>query len=347
MLQVQHANFFIFGAGNRKKLLYKQGSLTNALTGESIFNVDVKTESINDDAYSVTVNTLTGACISIMEDEAGIHLDTNGNRELLSASPVILPDFAGHPYQRLLRILHHEILINIVNGEPLPNFMVYKKPWYRDAAMMAMVLQKTGNESLLFNWIKNLRSPYDRNNHGNEESDNLGQVLYLISCLDDAAGHALIPVIMQEVKRWTIDNHLFGTTDYHKHPVYQTLWLKYGLQQLGFNDTYRVPDIQDSYAPLFWWNKAENTFNRERSFADCRDYPYLTWAEAHFFADPPPLHFSGTRFPLTWEANASDADYSGIAIVDSALTKNKICMPHTWHAAEMFLYLIEQTATIG
>jgi hypothetical protein len=71
-------------------------------------------------------------------------------------------------------------------------------------------------------------------------------------------------------------------------------------------------------------------------------YPYLTWAEAHFFGQTPPWQLAGPSYPLTWEAQASQADYDGMARISPKFTAAKLCMPHTWHAAEMFLYLIDE-----
>ncbi len=102
-------------------------------------------------------------------------LTRSGRRECLADSYVGLPGFDGHRYRAYLRILHHEILTNILDGRPLPNIFVYSKPWFRDAAMMAMVLDITGNVELLRDWILNIRDPFDRNNAGYEEPDNLGQ----------------------------------------------------------------------------------------------------------------------------------------------------------------------------
>jgi hypothetical protein len=70
------------------------------------------------------------------------------------------------------------------------------------------------------------------------------------------------------------------------------------------------------------------------------DYPYLDWAEAHFCGKRGgPL---GDRdYPLSWEANASQADYPALAAISPLYVEQKLAAPHTWHAAEMFLYLLE------
>ena len=44
---------------------------------------------------------------------------------------------------------------------------------------------------------------------------------------------------------------------------------------------------------------------------------------------------------MTWESHASQADYEGMRLVDPSFVDRRLSMPHTWHAAEMFLYLWE------
>jgi hypothetical protein len=45
---------------------------------------------------------------------------------------------------------------------------------------------------------------------------------------------------------------------------------------------------------------------------------------------------------LTWEQNASQADYNSLAILDKTYVDQKLAVPHSWHAAEVFLYLLDQ-----
>jgi hypothetical protein len=95
--------------------------------------------------------------------------------------------------------LRQELLINVTGGKPVPNLMVYTKPWYRDGAMIAMVLKQTGNLDLIKGWMLDLREPHDRNNGGETKADNLGQARFLISLASDK-NHRLVPVIGRELK---------------------------------------------------------------------------------------------------------------------------------------------------
>jgi len=212
--------------------------------------------------------------------------------------------------------------------------------------MMAMVLEITDNVALLRDWILSLRDPYDRNNGGHEEPDNLGQVLYLVSLVDADAGaaasHSVVESVLTAAERITEDGCLHGITDGREHPVYQTKWLKFGLQKLGLPDPYRVPEVAESYGPLFWWDKRDVVVPTDRRYHEKAGlFPYLTWAEAHFHRDPTPLHYADEGYPITWESHASQADYEGMRLVDPSFVDRRLSMPHTWHAAEMFLYLWE------
>ncbi len=330
--------FFLFGMGARRKLVYQSGRLMDSRTGEVIRQWDVAEETIAPPAYRVVIETRQGEVVEINEDERGLWLVENGQRSLISQSPLKLPGFEGHPFGLVLRVLHHEILVNIMDGLPLPNTLAYPRPWYRDGAMMAMVLKRTGNLDLIKDWILSLREPFDRNNAGESETDNLGQALYLVSLVSDRT-HPLVGQILDLLPRYTRGKSLTGRTDFGEHPVYQTQWIRLGLASLGLDDPYEVPEVEDAYASLCWWanDKRASDITTDPSL----DYPYLTWAADHFTSrqDGP---VGSQDYPLTWEANASQADYPGMARISPAYADQWLCAPHTWHAAEMFLALIEQ-----
>jgi hypothetical protein len=299
---------------------------------------DVVKEWILPPAYTVVLETKGGGRVTLVEDEEAVGLVENGRKTVLSTSHVTLPSFAGHRHAAVLRVLHQELLVNVVDGKPVPNFLVYPKPWYRDGAMMAMAFEKTGNLALIRNWVLGLREPFDRNNGGETEADNPGQALYLIALVSDKS-HPLVPVALRELQRFERDRHIAGRSDFAPHPVYQTKWAKFGLRALGLADPYVVPGTADSYASLFWWG-LEGDDHPGQQVIESDDYPYLTWAGCHY-AGLKKGKLSDRDYPLTWEAKASQADYSGMAIVDPVFVESKLCAPHTWHAAEVFLDLLE------
>ncbi len=341
MTQLPEVPFFLFGMGGRRKLLYKDGAFADALTGQVVRRWEVAAERIVPAEYALHLETKDGHAVSIVEDEEAVWIETDGERECVSQGHINLPTFQGHRCARVLRVLHQEMLVNIVNGAPVPNLFVYRKPWYRDAAMVCMCLEKTGNLHLVADWILALREPFDRNNAHHCEPDNLGQALYLISLVSDAS-HPLVKTILKTVPEFTRGTHLVGSTDSGEHPVYQTKWLKYALACLGLDDPYEIPAVYDPYSALFWMDYKEQHVHGPRFGERSRErYPYLGWAEDHFFGEPPGEIGGGLEHPLTWESYASEADYPSMSVVCDEYVRRKMCAPHTWHAAEMFLYLLE------
>ncbi len=336
--------FFLFGCGPRQKLLYRAGELLDARSGEVLKHWSVASASIRPAELTVTLTLTTSAQpVVISEDTQGVWLDEDGTRRSLTAAPVKLPDFLDGKRDvttaALLRILHHEILLNVVDGKPLPNFMVYRTPWYRDGAMMAMVLARTGNLDLIKEWIMGLREPFDRNNGGQREPDNLGQALYLVSLVADAT-HPLVATVLKEAESFRSGDHLSGNSDFAAHPVYQTKWMKFGLRALGLPDAWNIPASEDNYSALFWMDyRDQHVGSAGYDSHGAQPYPYLGWASDHFYKKKPTLPAVG--FPLSWEAKASQADYRGMSVIAPAYVNARLAAPHTWHAAEIFLYLSE------
>lgn len=354
-------HFFLFGMGDRLKLIYRDGRLINALTGNIEEQWNVKEAVIVPSEYLVSLELTDPPIgqprtVQIREDENGVWILQPGKRPRLipgTRSVLKLPRFAANSYGPVLRVLHHEVIINVINGRPVPNFLVYAKPWYRDATLMAMVMRETGNLRLIQDWIMAIRDPFDRNNHGIAEADNPGQVLFLASLVSDKT-HPAVAMALDSVKRFRKENYIVGKTDYAEHPVFQTKWLKYGLKSLGLPDPYVIPEQYDSYSSLFWWDYRNEhvaptaTVGKKFSEKDSDYYPYLVWAEDHFYSrtDAPRSGVPEKRgivgnldYPLSWEQHASDAHYPGMTVLDKGLVKQKLAFPHTWHAAEMFLLL--------
>ncbi|MBD2703966.1 hypothetical protein IC229_25195 [Spirosoma sp. BT702] len=349
LLRQEHPNqrelpdlkFFTFGMGSRLKLIYRKGRLLNALTGNIEEQWSVKHEIIVPSEYVVHLTLADGQIIQIREDETGVWLLQPAKRPKLipgTRSRVELPRFEDKTYGPVLRVLHQEILINVTNGRPVPNFLVYFKPRYRDAAMMAMVLRQTNNLSLIRDWIMAIRNPFDRNNRRMAEADNLGEVLFLVSLVADKT-HPAVQMVLDSVRQFRKENYIHGKIDFAEHPVFQTKWLKYGLKQLGLDDPYVIPKQYDSYSSLFWLDfKDEHVPGKQTEESSGINSPYLVWAEDHFFGQKRGM-IGNLDYPLTWEHQASDAHYPGLTVLEQTLVKKKIAFPHAWQSAEMFLLL--------
>jgi hypothetical protein len=178
--------------------------------------------------------------------------------------------------------------------------------------MMAMCLERTKNLDQVREWILGLREPYDRNNAGETEADNLGEALYLISLVSERK-HPLVETILKELPKFEVkDEHGFyikGRSDFAERPVYQTKWLKFGLRALGLPDPYTISNVPDSYAALFWMDDRDQPVIGTQA-EDREKYPYLGWAIDHFKGTKlSPI--SDQDYPLTWETEASQAAYGG------------------------------------
>jgi hypothetical protein len=238
-MKVPHPPFFLFGMGNRRKLLYKAGALYDASTGELLRSWKATHEQIVPHEYAVKWQTRDGKQYAIREDETGVCLVVEGTRTYLTGNPLRLPDFKGsepglfgNSHAQLLRVLLHEVLINVLDGKPMSNFLVQHAPRYRDAAIICEALRRTGNLDLVKDWILGLREPFDLARDGEREPDNLGQALFLVSLVSDA-GHPLVARVLEEAEAFRRTDYLDGRTDGAAHPVYQTKWLKYGLKSFG------------------------------------------------------------------------------------------------------------------
>ncbi|WP_077923788.1 hypothetical protein [Spirosoma sp. 209] len=341
---VPELSFFLFGMGDRLKLIYRSGRLLNALTGNIEEQWTVKKEVIVPSEYTVHLDLADEPgqpprSVQIREDEQGVWVLQPGKRPRLipgTRRPLTLPRFADQPFGPVLRVLHHEVLINISAGRPLPNFMVYARPRYRDAALMAMVLRETGNLALIRDWIMALRDPLDRY-QDMTGADNLGQVLFLVSLVSDKT-HPVVAVALDSSRR--------AIPPPAEHGVYQTTWMNFGLASLGLPNPYPVPRQTDSYASLCWWARAEEPVPAQPvSAADRERYPYLAWASDHFRSrtgNRQKLAPVGTAdYPLSWEAQTRDAHYPGLTVLDKGLVKQKLAVLHAWQAAEMFLAIAQ------
>lgn len=134
---------------------------------------------------------------------------------------------------------------------------------------------------------------------------------------------------------------LFGMGDRRKMIYKDQVAQVRVFQALGLEDPYTVPNVADHYSSLVWWGFKEGHVPGPRFDANAAKlYPYLVWAEDHFCGEKHGV--PGDRdYPLSWEQQASDARYPGLAVLDPQYVSLKPSAPHTWYAAEMFLLLAE------
>ena len=358
--QYKHFNthaprFFLFGMGNRSKFVYKDFKLTNIENDSVVYSVpNAICDSIMPSEYCVQIKT-ENEIIEIKEDEKGIWILNKNNKQLLPGKKCIinLPSFNQFKYGKVLKVLHHELLFNIRDHRIFPNILVYKEPFYRDAFMASLCLEITGNTTLLHPWISETTDIYDMQN-GEEEPDNLGELLYLLSFLPSNSIQGLKNKLLNEIVEKTIrkDEYLYikGHTDGADNAEYQTQILKLALQKNGISEDFTNTPTEDSgdYYDLCWFTKGNNhrrtllRFYQDFRFNfDDSPFPYLQWARSHYYSNYNAA-FNLQDYPLSWEKRGGIAHFEGMAIISKRAVEEQICYPHIWTAAEMFLKLYEE-----
>ncbi|MBF1015719.1 MAG: hypothetical protein HXK96_02740, partial [Candidatus Nanogingivalaceae bacterium] len=175
----KNSDFFSFGMGDRKKLIYRKGKLIDLQTKQTVRSFDFTHEMIIPNMYTVLLLDQAGKITRIYEDETGVHIekgrmariwedwnnynqwedDRLNNRETklvenittetisTSKNKINLPNFEESKVGRILKVLHQEILVNINQGKPRTTLMAKtnESGLYREGMMAAMVLEETKN----------------------------------------------------------------------------------------------------------------------------------------------------------------------------------------------------------
>ena len=167
--------------------------------------------------------------------------------------------------------------------------------------------------------------------------------MYLQSLIENK-NEELIDKVLEEAKRIKHDKgYLQGATDGRPEPVYQTKWLIFGLKSLGMDySEYDIPnDLIDEYFSLTWFDKnVEENEEYTEGISELSNYPYLDYAVYNYYdIEDVPVK---TEYPISYETNPSKANFSNMAILNKSYKDLKMVVPHSWAAAEMFMYLIER-----
>ena len=330
---------YLFGMGNRKKLLYTNGILYDLKNKTILYNFYPIGEMIIPNMYTVSLKDKNGNKYVIYENEDGIYLKTNDEDKvsLDDSEKINLPDFNNFKYSEILKVLHQEILFNIDNNELKPNILVYDNGWYRDAMMGAMVLEKTFNLNLIKPWVDRINNIYDEQN-GTKEADNLGELLYLISVTNSS--NPIINEIFSEVERIKNENntnYIIGSTDNQILAYYPTAVLKFALERENYDAFVELPKEYDNYTSLVWFYDKDKNINAD---IDDIQFPYLGWARYHTNKKSN-LYICDSLYPLSYEKNAAFADYKKLDENINFYKENSISPTHVWDAAEKFLLLYE------
>ena len=344
--------FFLFGMGNRDKFIYHDYQLIALDNDSVVFRAEEAIEdSIMPADYCISIKTERGI-VRIEEDKQGIWISQSNQRYQVSNKncEINLPSFEEFRYGKVLRVLHHELLFNIRNSRIYPNIFVYQAPFYRDAFMAALCLEKTGNTHLIQSWLSEEENVYDMQNR-EVEADNLGEMLYLLSFIPSDSNKAFRDTLLAEIEKQTIhqgDNcFIKGHTDGAENAEYQTQILKFACQKNKLDNTYTNVPEEDTgdYFDLCWFTQgSDHSRSVNRWYKDMRfnykdsPFPYLQWARAHYYNNTNAA-FNGQQYPLSWEKRGGSAHFEGMHIISDKAVEERICYPHAWTAAEMFLKL--------
>ena len=337
--------YYYLGFGPRRKLMYKPGLLMDIDSREVLYEFDEEESMIIPNIYTVIIETKDHKYIKIYEDRDGVHYNIDGKDKIIdgTSNKIELYNFSKQKYENIKRVLYGEILFNIKDSKIYPNIIVYNKPWYRDAAITSMVLRQTNNTNLIIDWVNNIDELFD-NNNDNEEPDNLGELLYLLS-LQENRNNELIDRIESKAEDIATNNpngyYIYGKTDFTDQYLYQNLWYKLGIEAVGREYHFDIDDIkEDDYSKGAWWSDYNTSkFNNTNSNYE---YPYLSYAIRHSKKEGN-IIMNRELYPLSWEVNASHANYDNYSGLDFYMKDSRISPLHTWSAAELLLFIMDET----
>lgn len=346
-------DYIFFGLGNREKYLFIEGRLLEIGKDKNLkvkYEFREKDHLIIPNIYTVLIETRDNELIKIYEDDLGVHIEKNNKDKIIKDTniKINLYDFNNQKYKNTKKVLYNELLFNIKDSKIYPNTIVYENPWYRDAALACMVLKQTNNTDLIKKWVEEIEDIYDRQNKGNEEPDNLGELLYIISTQENLR-EDLIDKIEEEANRIAESNekgyYLYGKTDYGDMYLYQNLWYKLGIESVNRDFKFDIENIEeDSYSSMTWWSNYE--YSKEKELEGSREYPYLSYASRHKLKQGD-IVLNNNLYPLSWEQYASEANYKNNYKINYYFVNQKISPLHTWSAAELLLFLMDETSDLN
>lgn len=337
--------YYYLGFGPRRKLMYKPGLLMDIDSREVLYEFEEEESMIIPNIYTVIIETKDNKYIKIYEDQDGVHYNVDGKDEVIegTSNKIKLYSFNEQKYSNMKAVLYGEILYNIKDSKIYPNIVVYNKPWYRDAAITSMVLRQTNNTDLILDWINNIDELFD-NNNGMEEPDNLGELLYLLSIKKDK-NTDLIDKIESKAEEIASNNpngyYIYGKTDFTDQHLYQNLWYKLGIESVGRDFHFDIDSIkEDDYSKGAWWSdyKTSAIDNYNSNY----EYPYLSYAIRHNEKHGN-IIINRELYPLSWEVNASHANYDLYSGLDFYMRDERISPLHTWSASELLLFIMDET----
>ena len=344
----KNSDFFSFGMGDRKKLIYKKGKLIDLQTKQTVRSFDFTHEMIIPNMYTVLLLDQAGKITRIYEDETGVHIekgrmariwedwnnynqwedDRLNNRETklvenittetisTSKNKINLPNFEESKVGRILKVLHQEILVNINQGKPRTTLMAKtnESGLYREGMMAAMVLEETKNTWLFENWMKQIGSIYDCRNklEKNEakctESADNPGQLLYLLGAITNSRQDLTNKIKAEVRQKAVDGEFVGEVDGEKMGYYPTTLLINGARKNKIDLGY---DFNLGKADKYLGLTWWLNDYKEAKHGNIVDpmHPAKEWASVH----QEPGHYGLTTildeaYPLTFDGELTEAE---------------------------------------
>lgn len=344
----KNSDFFSFGMGDRKKMIYKKGKLIDLKTRQVIRSFDFTHEMIIPNMYTVLLLDQAGRITRIYEDETGVHIekgrmakiwedwnnynqwedDRLNNRETklveniasetitTSKNKINLPNFEDSKVGRVLKVLHQEVLVNIDHGKPRTTLMARtnESGLYREGMVAAMVLEKTNNTWLFEDWMKQISSIYDCRNklEKNEakctESADNPGQLLYLLGAITNSRQDLTNKIKAEVRQKAVNGEFVGEVDGEKMGYYPTALLINGARKNKIDLGY---DFNLGKADKYLGLTWWLNNYKEAKHGNIVDpmHPAKEWASVH----QEPGHYGLTTildeaYPLTFDGELTEAE---------------------------------------
>ena len=359
----KNSDFFSFGMGDRKKMIYKKGKLIDLKTKQVIRSFDFTHEMIIPNMYTVLLLDQAGQITRIYEDETGVHIekgrmakiwedwnnynqwedDRLNNRETrlveniasetitTSKNKINLPNFEDSKVGRVLKVLHQEVLINIDHGKPRTTLMARtnESGLYREGMVAAMVLEKTNNTWLFEDWMKQISSIYDCRNklEKNEakctESADNPGQLLYLLGAITNSRQDLTNKIKAEVKQKVVNGEFVGEVDGEKMGYYPTALLINGARKNKIDLGY---DFNLGKADKYLGLTWWLNDYKEAKHGNIVDpmHPAKEWASVH----QEPGHYGLTTildeaYPLTFDGELTKAEAEEQKIINEHYSHEK------------------------
>ena len=359
----KNSDFFSFGMGDRRKMIYKKGKLIDLKTKQVIRSFDFTHEMIIPNMYTVLLLDQAGQITRIYEDETGVHIekgrmakiwedwnnynqwedDRLNNRETrlveniasetitTSKNKINLPNFEDSKVGRVLKVLHQEVLVNIDHGKPRTTLMARtnESGLYREGMVAAMVLEKTNNTWLFEDWMKQISSIYDCRNklEKNEakctESADNPGQLLYLLGAITNSRQDLTNKIKAEVKQKVVNGEFVGEVDGEKMGYYPTALLINGARKNRIDLGY---DFNLGKADKYLGLTWWLNDYKEAKHGNIVDpmHPAKEWASVH----QEPGHYGLTTildeaYPLTFDGELTKAEAEEQIIINEHYSHEK------------------------